>query len=113
MTSEEIKKSKANYIKNMIDYIPDTVAIKILIPKVTGNIRVMAFDSGKSITEEISPFDTFIHVIEGKAEIIIDKVSNVLNTGMSAIIPAFSHNIIKANGRFKMLSTIIKNECDN
>ena len=47
-------------------------------------------------------------MIDGKAEIVIDGVSNLLDTGQSIIIPAHSRNTIKANIRFKMLSTIIK-----
>jgi quercetin dioxygenase-like cupin family protein len=65
-------------------------------------------DTGEELTEKTSPFDTFIQVIDGKAEIIIDKISYFLNTGQSIIIPAHSSNIVKANERFKMISTIIK-----
>lgn len=60
------------------------------------------------MTLKTSPFDTFIQVIDGKAEIIIDNKSNILETGQSIIVPAHSHNTIKANVRFKMISTIIK-----
>ena len=55
-----------------------------------------------------SPFDTFIQVIDGKAEIIIYAKSNMLNTGQAIIIPAHAQNTIKANARFKMISTVIK-----
>jgi hypothetical protein len=58
---------------------------------------------GKSV-----PFDTFAQIIEGKAEIVIDKVSSLLQSGQGIIIPAHASNFIKANGRFKMIQTIIK-----
>ena len=54
------------------------------------------------------PFETFIQIIEGNAEIIIDDKSNLLKVGQSIIIPANARNTIKANEKFKMLSTIIK-----
>ncbi len=60
------------------------------------------------LTEKISPFDTFIQVIEGRAEVVIDDKSNLLETGSSIIIPAHTRNTIKANERFKMISTVIK-----
>jgi quercetin dioxygenase-like cupin family protein len=47
-------------------------------------------------------------VIDGKAEIIIDKKTHLLDTGQSIIIPAHSIYSLKANVRFKILSTIIK-----
>jgi quercetin dioxygenase-like cupin family protein len=82
--------------------------IKTIIKKTTGNVSAVSFDSGESLMGRISPFDTFIQVIEGKAEIVIDNKSNMLETGQAIIIPAHSQNTIKANERFKMLSTIIK-----
>jgi len=68
----------------------------------------MSFDSGEGLTEKISPFDTFVQIIEGKAEIIINRKSNMLETGMGIIIPAHDSNSIKPSGRFKLISTIIK-----
>jgi mannose-6-phosphate isomerase-like protein (cupin superfamily) len=60
------------------------------------------------MTETIIPFDTFVQIIDGTAEIVIDGVSNFLETGQSIIIPAHTSNIVKTNERFKMISTIIK-----
>lgn len=63
---------------------------------------------GEGLTEKISPFDTFAQIIDGQAEVVIDGVSKMLDTGQSIIIPAHTSNIIKANERFKMITTIIK-----
>ena len=86
----------------------DSVVIKTIIKKSTGNISVMSFDSGEGLTEKTTPFDTFVQIIEGKADIVIDNVSNLLQSGQGIIIPAHSPNLIRPNGRFKMISTIIK-----
>lgn len=104
----EFEKAKAFIIVEIIEYIPNSVVIKTIIKKTTGNVTAFSVDSGESMTERSSPFDTFIQVIDGKAEIIIHGKSNMLNTGQSIIIPAHASNSIKANVRFKMLSTIIK-----
>ena len=104
----ELEKSKSHIIVEIIEYIPNSVVIKTIIRKSTGNICVMSFDSGEGLTEKTSPFDTFAQIIEGKAEIVIDKVSHVLESGQGIIIPAHLANYIKPNGRFKMISTIIK-----
>jgi quercetin dioxygenase-like cupin family protein len=108
MENFEVEKSKAFIIVEIIEYVPNAVVIKSIIKKTTGNITAISFDSGEALPERISPYDIFIQVIEGKAEILIDDISNSLKTGQSIIIPAHSHNTIKANVRFKMLSTIIK-----
>lgn len=107
-TNFEMEKSKAHIIVEIIEYMANSVVIKTIIKKSTGNISVMSFDSGEGLTEKTSPFDTFAQIIEGKAEIVIDKVSNVLESGQGIIIPAHTPNFIKPNGRFKMILTVIK-----
>ena len=106
--SSELEKSKAHIIVEIIEYMANSVVIKTIIKKSTGNISVMSFDSGEGLTEKTSPFDTFVQIIEGKAEIVIDKVTTLLESGQGIIIPAHASNLIKPNGRFKMISTIIK-----
>jgi quercetin dioxygenase-like cupin family protein len=106
--NQEIEKGKTFIIVEIIEYVPNAVVIRTIIRKTTGNVSAVSFDSGESLTEKISPFDTFIQIIDGKAEIVIDGNSSMLDTGQSMIIPAHARNTIKANVRFKMLSTIIK-----
>lgn len=104
----EFEKAKAFIIVEIIEYVPDSVVIKTIIKKTTGNISAVSFDSGEKLEEKTSPFDTFIQIIDGRAEIFIDDQSNLLETGQSIIIPAHSRNSFKANNRFKMISTVIK-----
>ena len=108
MQALEFEKSKALIIVEIIEYVPDSVVIKTIIKKTTGNISAVSFDAGEKLEEKTSAFDTFIQIIDGKAEIIIDDNSNQLYTGQSIIIPAHSRNSIKATDRFKMISTVIK-----
>ena len=106
--AKDLEKSKSHIIVEIIEYIPNSVVIKTIIKKSTGNISVMSFDTGEGLTEKISPFDTFAQIIEGTADIVIDKVSHLLESGQGIIIPAHAPNFIKPNGRFKMILTIIK-----
>ncbi len=106
--NDEYVKSKIFKTVELLEYIPKSVVIKSIVRKTTGSISVFSFDSGEVLTRKTSPFDTFIQVIDGKAEIIIDGTSNLLETGESIIIPAHHRHTIKANVKFKILSTIIK-----
>jgi quercetin dioxygenase-like cupin family protein len=108
MNKFEFDKAEILIIVEIIEYVPNSVVIKTIIKKTTGNVSAVSFDSGETLTDRLSPFDNFIQIIDGRAEIIIDGVHNQLETGNSIIIPAHSYNTIKANIRFKMLSTIIK-----
>ncbi len=106
--NSEMEKATAQIIVEIIEYIPNSVVCKTIIKKLTGNVSVMSFDRGEGLSEKISPFDTFVQIIEGKANIVINKVSSLLLTGQGIIIPAHSSNQITPNGRFKMISTVIK-----
>jgi quercetin dioxygenase-like cupin family protein len=108
MDTTEVEKAKALITVKIIEYIPNSVGRLTIIKKTTGNISAISIDSGEALTEKIIPYDTFVQIIDGKAEIVIDGVSNFLDTGQSIIIPAHTANIVKANERFKMISTTIK-----
>jgi hypothetical protein len=45
--SSELEKSKAHIIVEIIEYMTNSVVIKTIIKKSTGNISVMSFDSGE------------------------------------------------------------------
>jgi len=109
MHTPEVEKAKPHILIEIIEYISNSVVSKTIIRKTTGNVNVVAIDTGEALAEKTSPFDTFIQIIEGTAEIIIDKKSNMLNTGEGIIIPAHTSNNIRAKKRFKMISTVIKN----
>lgn len=108
MQDSDVEKAKVFIIVEILEYIPNSVVIKTIIRKTTGNVSAVSFDSGESLADRLSPFDTFIQIIDGTAEIVIEGKSILLGTGQSIIIPAHAKNSIVANVRFKMISTIIK-----
>lgn len=94
----------------LIEYVPNTAVIKTILKKSTGNISVVSVGDGEGLTEKNSPFDTFVQVIDGKIELVIGGVLNLMQAGQSIIIPAYAFNYVKPMGQFKMICTIIKNE---
>ena len=106
--NNEIEKSKSHILIEIIEYASNSVVTKTIIRKTTGNVSVVASDIGETLAEKISPFDTFVQVIDGEAEVIIDHIPHVLNIGEGIIIPAHTSNSILANKRFKMITTVIK-----
>jgi len=108
MDVTEIEKAKAHIIVEIIEYIPNAVLSKTIIRRATGNVTVSSFDAGEELAEKISPFDNFIQIIDGVAELIIDKTKFRLSLGEGIVIPAHSRHCFNANEQFKMISTIIK-----
>jgi quercetin dioxygenase-like cupin family protein len=104
----ELKKAEAHIIVEIIEYIPNAVVSKTIIKKSTGNITAMSFYRGEELAEKTSPFDTYIQIIHGAAQITIDQKVHTLRLGDGIIIPAHSLHCFNANEQFKMISTIIK-----
>jgi quercetin dioxygenase-like cupin family protein len=113
MNPAEFTPSKALIIVEIIEYIPNSIVSRTILKKSTGNVSLMSLDTGEALTEKISPFDTFIQIIDGRAEITIDGHQHELETGQGIIIPAHKSQIVSANERFKMISTVIKSGYDS
>lgn len=112
MISTEVEKLKTHILIEIIEYVPNSVVTRTIIRKTTGNVSVIAIDTGENLEDKISPFDTFVQIIDGTAELMIDSKIHLLNTGEGIIIPAHTSHAVKANERFKMISTIIKSGYD-
>ncbi len=108
METGEIEKSKAHIIIEIIEYIPNSVVSKTIIKKLTGNITASSFDAGEELAEKTSPFDNYIQIIDGAAELTISGKKHRLKLGEGIIIPAHASHIFNANEQFKMISTVIK-----
>ena len=104
----ELEEAKAHIIVEIIEYVPHAVLSKTIIKKTTGNITVSSLDAGEELAEKSSPFDTFIQIIDGTAELTINDKRYKLRLGEGIIIPAHAKHKFNANVQFKMISTIIK-----
>lgn len=104
----ELEKTKVHIIVEIIEYVPNSVVSKTIIKKSTGNISVTSFDTGEELAEKKSPFDTYIQIIDGSAEVIINGKIYLLKLGEGIVIPANAPHSFNANEQFKMISTIIK-----
>ncbi len=104
----ELEKSKAHIIVEIIEYLPNAVVTKTIIKKLTGNVTVSSVDAGEELAEKLSPFDTYIQIIDGAAELVINKKVFSLKLGDGIIIPAHAKHNFNAKEQFKMISTVIK-----
>ena len=93
---------------NKVEYSSDGIVSKRIIQKPVGNVTLFAFDIGQELSEHSAPFDALIQVLEGTAQIIIDKKPYDVPNGESIIMPANISHAVKATSQFKMLLTMIK-----
>jgi quercetin dioxygenase-like cupin family protein len=108
MASAELEKAKIHVVVEIIQYLPNAVVSKTIIKRITGNITASSFDAGEELPEKISPFDNYIQIIDGSAEITIKGKVYQLGLGEGIVIPAHSSHSFNAAQQFKMISTVIK-----
>ena len=109
MTSNQsLKKSTPHIIIEIIEYVPNAVVSKTIIKKTTGNITAISMAIGEELGERTTPFDTYIQIIDGNAEVVLNDKTILLKLGEGLIIPAHAKRSFNANEQFKMITTVIK-----
>jgi len=95
-------------LSESIEYSKDSVVSKIISKNSAGNLTLFAFDKGQGLSEHSAPFNAIVQIIDGTAEIIINKKPNILNKGQFIIMPANVPHALNAIEKFKMLLIMIK-----
>ncbi len=104
----ELEKGIEHIIVEIVEYVPNAVVSRTIIKKSTGNVTAMSISEGEELSEKIVPFDNFIQVIDGVADLTIGNKKYQLKVGAGITIPAHSMQRFYANQKFKIISTIIK-----
>ncbi|MFT4534518.1 MAG: quercetin dioxygenase-like cupin family protein [Saprospiraceae bacterium] len=107
-TSLELKKGLSHIIIEIIEYIPNAVVSRTIFKKITGNITATSMTVGAELGERSIAFDTYVQIIDGAAELIIDNKVISVKLGEGLIIPAHAQHSFTANEQFKMITTVIK-----
>jgi quercetin dioxygenase-like cupin family protein len=104
----ELDKGAPHIVVEIIGYMENAVVSKTIMKKATGNVTAMSFDRGEELGDKITPFDNYIQIIDGAAELTIDKKTQHLKLGNGIIIPAHAQFCFTAREKFKIISTVIK-----
>jgi len=103
---------EAHVIVELIEYEHDSVVSRSILKKTTGSIEAVSVAEGEGLEAKISPFDTYVQIIDGSALIEVDGKETEMKIGNGILIPAHSSSQTKPNGRFKMLVTVVKSGYD-
>ncbi len=95
-------------LEGIVDYQDNTIVSKELVKHTTGSITAFAIDEGQGISEHIVPYDAFLQVVDGEAIVTIDNETTNVSKGEMIILPADKYHSLKADVRFKMILTMIK-----
>jgi len=104
----EFERPDPYILVQVIKYVPKAEVRKVARKKLSENITAMSIATGEIVSEKTLPFVTLIQIIDGEAEVVINKIKNKLKFGDGIVIPAHTAHSINANSQFKMVSTIVK-----
>ena len=93
--------------KDLINYQQGSVVSRMIVYKKSGTITLFAFDTGEGLSEHTAPYDAIAQIIDGEAEISIEKTSFLLKEGQMIIMPANKPHALHAQQQFKMKLTMI------
>jgi quercetin dioxygenase-like cupin family protein len=91
-----------------VDYVAGSVVSRTLAKKSTGTITLFAFDAGQGLSEHQTPYDAFVHVIDGVGTLRIGGKDVVAKAGDVVVMPANIPHAVHATERFKMLLVMIR-----
>jgi quercetin dioxygenase-like cupin family protein len=91
-------------------YAANSIVSKTIIKKEGGNVTLFAFDKGQELSEHTSPYEAFIQILDGAAEITIGGEAVTVSKSQSIILPANVPHAVKAKEKFKMQLIMIKSE---
>lgn len=100
--------SNPKKLKDSIQVQKGSIVSIALIQKKEGSLSLFAFDEGQALSEHTSPYDAFIYIIEGEAEIKVGERENNLKEGEAVALPKDIPHSVKAKKPFKMLLFMIK-----
>lgn len=95
-------------LADQVAYAAGAVVSKTISKKNTGNITLFSFDKGQGLSEHTAPFDAFIQILDGQAQITIGGKTYNLKANECIMMPANVTHAVYATEKFKMLLTMIK-----
>lgn len=106
-----IKKIPAGQVINLsklIEYEPQKISSISLVQKKDLIITLFALDQDEEMGGHASTGDAMVQILEGVAEITIDKDIYILEAGQSIVMPANVIHSLKAVKKYKMLLIVVK-----
>lgn len=95
-------------LRDLLSYQDQAIVSRILLKKETGSVTLFAFADGQSLSEHTVPFDAWVHVLEGTAEITIEGRPHVVGEGEAILMPAGKPHAVRARTAFKMVLAMIR-----
>lgn len=105
-----IPAAQAVGLANLVDYAPGSVVSRTIADPESGTLTVFAFDAGEGLSEHSAPYDAYVQVLDGEAELTIGGKPVKVGAGEIALMPANVPHAVNASAPFKMLLMMLRAE---
>jgi quercetin dioxygenase-like cupin family protein len=99
---------QARKLADLVAYQEGAVVSRTVIDKKVGTITIFSFDAGQGLSEHTAPYDAFVYIADGAAEVSIAGQPLTAQAGDMVIMPANQPHALRAVKRFKMLLVMIR-----
>lgn len=99
---------RAVEMNGLVSYQSGSVVSRTLIDRKIGTITLFAFDAEQGLSEHTAPFDAFVQIIDGVADVTIAGKVQRVASGEFIIMPANIPHSLKAVEKFKMMLVMIR-----
>lgn len=107
-TKVHVDGATAYNLAELTQYQAGSIVSRTLLQDETGTLTVFSFDAGQALSEHTVPFNAFIQVLDGEAEITIGGQPVTVKAGEIVLMPGHVSHKVRAVRRFKMLLTLFK-----
>jgi quercetin dioxygenase-like cupin family protein len=95
-------------MKGLVGYSAGSIVSRTIEKTRVGTMTLFAFDASQELSEHSAPYDAFVHVLDGEAELTIGGKPVKAHAGELVVMPADIPHAVKARKRFKMLLTMLR-----
>ncbi len=99
---------RAVEMNGLVAYASGSVVSRTLLDRKVGTITIFSFDADQGLSEHTVPYDAFIEIIDGVADVTIDGKVQRVSSGEFIIMPANIPHSLKAVEKFKMMLVMIR-----
>jgi quercetin dioxygenase-like cupin family protein len=103
-----IQEAEPVAIGALVDYAHASIVSRTIHKSAAGSLTLFAFDAGQGLTEHTSPFDAYVQVLDGAAELTIGGKQVRAVAGHTVLMPANVPHALHAAERFKMLLVMLR-----
>ncbi len=93
-----------------VAWSPGAIVSRTIAKTKGGTLTLFAFDAGQELSEHTAPFDAFVTVLDGEAELVIGGASVPAAKGETVLMPANVPHAVRARGPFKMLLSMLRGQ---